>query len=892
MKFIADLHIHSKYSRATSKDMTLEELDRWADDKGILVIATGDFTHPDWFKEIKEKLEPAESGLFKLKPQYKKRTIKGTLAETRFFLSTEISSIYSKHGSTRIGTRIDADAKKVYRIHNLVFAPDIETVEKINTQLGWIGNLKSDGRPILGLDAQELVKIVLNTNEKAAVIPAHCLLPDTLIHTRDNLLKPIKDIQKGDYVITHKNRWRKVTEIFKRPYNGKVYHIKPRNFSLGLITTPEHPFYAIKTYKNCHWSKGICKPSHIDLDECKNKYFKNYKPQWLMASQLERGDVLIFPRFKNLFENHQEIDLKEIIDQSDLKTEISGEFIVPIGNKITAIKQRIIVNKDFCRLAGYYLAEGYVNGRDLIGFAFNNNEKKYIEEVIVLMKKVFGFDKKPKLKINKNDGIEILFYSKILYETFRQLFYSSNEIQNASTKALPDWMLGLPTDLQVEIFRCWWRGDNGYTASRLLMNQMKIILLRLGIVPSIYVDKKDNYNTRPKHFIGERKIKARYDIYSLNQLSFYEDKFNLLQEPEFAKVAKYNKGRKYGWIDDDYIYLPIYKIEIKNYKGEVYNLEVKEDNSYTCEFATVHNCWTPWFSVFGSMSGFDSLEECFGDYAKYIFAGETGLSSDPAMNWRLSQLDHIALISNSDSHSLQRIGREANAFDTDLSYDGIITAIKDGARSENRSRTTLMSTQKDAEVIGVNQRTYQRQSASKFLYTIEFFPEEGKYHYDGHRLCGMVFSPAETKKHNGICPKCGRKLTVGVMNRVEELADRPPIESESKGFYQSYNNRVPYYNLIPLDEIIADVYGLNVNARKVKEEYENLIKIFGNELKILLEVKDEELKSITDERVRQGIKAVRERRLKIYPGFDGQYGKIEIFSSEERKSLETQKTLF
>jgi len=471
MKFIADLHIHSKYSRATSKDMTLEELDRWADDKGILVIATGDFTHPDWFKEIKEKLEPAEPGLFKLKPQYKKRTIKGTLAETRFFLSTEISSIYSKHGSTRIGTRIDTDTKRVYRIHNLVFAPDIETVEKINTQLGWIGNLKSDGRPILGLDAQELVKIVLNIDSRAAVVPAHI--------------------------------------------------------------------------------------------------------------------------------------------------------------------------------------------------------------------------------------------------------------------------------------------------------------------------------------------------------------------------------------------------------------------------------WTPWFSVFGSMSGFDSLEECFGDYAKYIFAGETGLSSDPAMNWRLSQLDHIALISNSDSHSLQRIGREANAFDTDLSYAGIIDAIKNGIPA------TRINTDKNTDkhgLISVNPCSHPCKSV--FVATIEFFPEEGKYHYDGHRLCGVVFSPSETKKHNGICPKCGRKLTVGVMNRVEELADRPPIESESKGFYQSYNNRVPYYNLIPLDEIIADVYGLNVNARKVKEEYENLIKIFGNELKILLEVKDEELKSITDERVRQGIKAVRERRLKIYPGFDGQYGKIEIFSSEERKSLETQKTLF
>lgn len=863
-KFIADLHIHSKYSRATSKDMTLEELDRWADDKGILVMATGDFTHPEWFKEIKEKLEPAEPGLFKLKQQYKRKTIKGTLSETRFFLSTEISSIYSRP--------VPSGGTKVYRIHNLIFAPDIETVEKINAQLGWIGNLKSDGRPILGLDARELAKIVFNTNPKAAVVPAHCLLPDTIIHTKDNLLKPIQDIRKGDFVITHKNRWRRVIEVFKRPYNGKVYHIKPRNFSLGLTTTSEHPFYAIKTHKNCHWSNGICKPSHIDLKDCKNKYFKNYKPQWIMARQLERGDVLIYPRFVGIFENHKEINLKEIISQSNIETKISGELIIPVGSRVTAIKQRIIIDKNFCKLAGYYLAEGYTNSRDLIGFAFGNKEKIYVEEIAKLMEKVFGFDKAPKLKSGKSGGIEILFYSKILCEVFRQLFYSSKEIQNASTKSLPFWALGLPLDLQVEIFRCWWRGDTGYTASRLLMNQIKIILLRLGIVPSIYVDKRENYNERLNHFIGERKINARYDMYSLNRLSFFEDKFNLLEEPEFAIVAKYNKGSKYGWIDEGYIYLPIYDIKTKNYNGEVYNLEIKEDNSYVCEFAMVHNCWTPWFSVFGSMSGFDSLEECFGEYAKNIFAIETGLSSDPAMNWRLSKLDNIALISNSDSHSFQRIGRESNIFDTELSYDGIISAIKSGAPNQRKS--------------------VLNQHKSAFVATIEFFPEEGKYHYDGHRLCDIVFSPEESKKHNNICPKCGKKLTIGVMNRVEKLADRNIIESETKGFYQSYNGRVPFYNLIQLDEIIAEVYGLGVASKKVKEEYTNLIKNFGSELKILLEVKDEELKGLTDDNVRQGIKAVREKRLKIQPGYDGEYGKVEIFSEEEKEDLEIQKSLF
>ncbi|MEK7548955.1 MAG: endonuclease Q family protein [Patescibacteria group bacterium] len=424
MKFIADLHIHAKYSRATSPNMVLEELDRWADDKGILVMGTGDFTHPQWFKEIKKKLEPAESGLFKLKKEYKKPTLKGNFSDTRFILSVEISSIFSrKDSSTKTG-------RKTYRIHNIIFAPDIKTVENINTQLGLIGNLKSDGRPILGLDSEKLAGIIFNINPEAAIIPAHA--------------------------------------------------------------------------------------------------------------------------------------------------------------------------------------------------------------------------------------------------------------------------------------------------------------------------------------------------------------------------------------------------------------------------------WTPWFSIFGSMSGFDSIEECFGQYAKNIFAIETGLSSDPAMNWQLSKLDNISFISNSDSHSLQKIGREANVFDTELSYQGIMKAIKS-------------------------------RNPKKFVATIEFFPEEGKYHYDGHRNCQVIFPPKETKKHKGICPKCGKPLTIGVMNRVEKLADQYNLKIKIQGNYHQYDNRVPYYNLITLQEIIAEAFGMGVGTKKVKAEYENLIKTFGNELKILLETNEKELKSSAAPLVAEGIKKVREGKVKIRPGYDGEYGKIEIF---------------
>lgn len=432
MQFICDFHIHSKYSRATAKDTDVENLAKWAKIKGVNVLGTGDFTHPLWLKELKEKLEPAEPGLFK----YKDRKIKnhnGFLPnnhqpEVRFILTTEISSIYSKGNKTR-------------KIHNLVFAPSFEVVEKINTHLGWIGNLKSDGRPILGLDSKELAKIVLGISEDCLIIPAHA--------------------------------------------------------------------------------------------------------------------------------------------------------------------------------------------------------------------------------------------------------------------------------------------------------------------------------------------------------------------------------------------------------------------------------WTPWFSIFGSFSGFDSIEECFEEYTKYIYAIETGLSSDPAMNWQWSALDNLTLISNSDAHSPSKIGREANIFEGEkIDYNSIKKAI-------------------------------MRQSDGlKLLKTIEFFPEEGKYHWDGHRNCGVVFSPEESFKYNNVCPRCGKPLTIGVMNRVRQLADRKPGEKPA--------NAVPFQRLIPLNEIIADVLGLGVGTKGVEVHYKSLIRAFGNEFKILLEVKKEEIAAASLPEIAEGIDRVRQEKISVSPGYDGEFGKINVFKdNEERpKTIGGQETLF
>jgi len=429
MRFVADFHIHSKYSRATSKNMDLENLGKWARIKGINLLGTGDFTHPLWFKEIKSKLEPTETGLYKLKNNVAQKIFNvSDKNNPLFILTSEISCIYSKNNKTR-------------KIHILVFSPDIQTVEKINAYLGRIGNIKSDGRPILGLDAKELAKIVFDINPNCVIIPAHI--------------------------------------------------------------------------------------------------------------------------------------------------------------------------------------------------------------------------------------------------------------------------------------------------------------------------------------------------------------------------------------------------------------------------------WTPWFSIFGSKSGFDSIEECFEEYTKYIFAAETGLSSDPEMNRRLSALDKISLISNSDSHSPSRIGRESNVFDVKfpekISYDEVIKIIKE-------------------------------KNPTNFLYTVEFFPEEGRYHYDGHRLCQVRFSPQESRANNNICPKCGKPLTIGVMNRVDELADRA-IGDVLPG-------AVPFKSLIPLEEIIADAISKGVKTKAVGEYYNKLIETLGNEYAVLLDSDRLSIEKASSSEITEGIIRVRERRVEINPGYDGEYGKIKIFRDEEKKRALKQKVLF
>jgi uncharacterized protein (TIGR00375 family) len=268
-----------------------------------------------------------------------------------------------------------------------------------------------------------------------------------------------------------------------------------------------------------------------------------------------------------------------------------------------------------------------------------------------------------------------------------------------------------------------------------------------------------------------------------------------------------------------------------------YLMEISAD----CMLVPAH-VWTPWFSLYGSMSGFDAIAECFGDQLKHIAAVETGLSSDPAMNWRLSELDRVMLVSNSDAHSPAKLGREANVFACDLDYFTILRVLRE-------------------------------KDTSRFPYTIEFFPEEGKYHYDGHRNCNRRLTPKETKAQGGRCPVCGKSPTVGVLHRVELLADR------EEGFVPE--GAVPYRNLIPLEEIIAEASGTKPGTTGVREEYFRLCKAFGGEFNVLLDAPVEEVFKLSSARIAEGLRRVREGRVSIAPGYDGVFGEINIFKDGE-----------
>ena len=319
---------------------------------------------------------------------------------------------------------------------------------------------------------------------------------------------------------------------------------------------------------------------------------------------------------------------------------------------------------------------------------------------------------------------------------------------------------------------------------------------------------------------------------------------NLVYFPDIASVKKFNaKLDAIGNIKSDG--RPILGMDAADL------LRIMLDINDKGFFVPAH-IWTPWFSMFGSKSGFDSIEECFGSLKSHIFAVETGLSSDPPMNWRIEDLDNVRLISNSDAHSPGYLGRNASVFNTDLSFFHICQAL-------------------------------EKNDLEKYQGTLDMYPHQGKYHYDGHRKCNICLNPASTAQIDGICPECGKKVTYGVLNRVQELATRP------EGYVPE--NRHGFKSIIPLADILSEIFEVGPKTKKVAAYYTKAIEALGPELGILLDKSAEKIDSANVPLLAEAIMKMRTGDIKIDPGYDGEFGKVKLFSRQEKERLKGEKNL-
>jgi DNA helicase II / ATP-dependent DNA helicase PcrA len=320
---------------------------------------------------------------------------------------------------------------------------------------------------------------------------------------------------------------------------------------------------------------------------------------------------------------------------------------------------------------------------------------------------------------------------------------------------------------------------------------------------------------------------------------------HVILAPDFDTVARIQRSLgKIGNITSDG--RPILGLDSRDL------LEIALDANEDIVFIPAH-IWTPWFSALGDKSGFNSIDECYGDLTGHIHAIETGLSSDPPMNWRCSFLDRFTIISNSDAHSPQKLGREANLMDTDLSYPGLTEAIQTG-------------------------------DPDRFLGTVEFFPQEGKYHHDGHRKCNISWDPQETAKHGSICPVCGKRVTVGVMNRVTQLADRTPKSNRA--------GRPPFHSMIPLKEILSEILSVGPNTKRVAAYYDELIHKVGSEFDVLLHQPISRVRDMGGDVLAEAVDRMRTGRVHVNAGYDGEFGAIKAFTEEERQGFSNQGVLF
>ncbi len=378
-------------------------------------------------------------------------------------------------------------------------------------------------------------------------------------------------------------------------------------------------------------------------------------------------------------------------------------------------------------------------------------------------------------------------------------------------------------------------------------------------------------NDAGMHFLLSTEVACIYGGRVKNGVAGTYRIHNLILAPNYDVALKINKvliNRGFNLTSDG---RPILGISAKNLVELLFEIDRK------IVLIPCH-IWTPWFSLYGSKGGYDRISDCFGDYSKYVFAVETGLSSDPSMNWRINELETRSIVSFSDAHSLEKMGREATVLkkrdgsavlQNEITYNNIMNALVKG-----------------------------REKTFEIGYTIEFYPEEGKYHYTGHRNCGVVQTPQETVKNGVICPVCHRELTVGVMHRVEELANLPESNFvKEKDIYGTVwlkdknGQRPPYVNLVPLLEILAEALASGTGTQAVTTMYDNLVSQFGSEHEVLLRSPLEKIESAFGITIAEGIQRVRERAIHINPGYDNTYGVVEIWGKAEESLTEKKPQL-
>jgi thioredoxin reductase len=423
---------------------------------------------------------------------------------------------------------------------------------------------------------------------------ATCLPPNQDIVTEQGL-KPIEQIRSGESVLTHCGIYGIVEESIVRPYEGELVELYSRFFRADAIKlTPNHPVLVVKT-KKCVGGGSVCKPvkEHAYSNygrywKCKG-YYKQYKPEWIKAGELTKEHYLLYPII-------QTIKNKKYLKISDyVKAKVDGRLVSPINKRHSThnIPNTITINEDFMRLVGYYLAEGFSHARG-VSFTFNKDEKEYIQDTLNLLKNIFGAPVSIKIE---NQVARITVSSQILKELFKTLFDTG-----AHLKHIPSWMLTLQNQLQKELVKGMWRGDGCkvkkdfvyVTNSKELANQLKIILLRLGIISSTSLRNKEDLNKKI-HTIENREIKFHYDKYHISVGGPFLEKICEILDETHEKIQNRTRKLHYGWIDKNYAYLPIRDIRRMPYVGNVHNLTIKNYNSYTTSNSTLHNCDMPVF---------------------------------------------------------------------------------------------------------------------------------------------------------------------------------------------------------------------------------------------------------------------------------------------------------